>query len=95
MLGADDKARIAEILTAMEFIISNPRIKHGKIRVAYTGRGDQERNQTFQHRRIRSRLRVHSRWGGIGELQYETFNANTEVVIKGLNIHPGEARKIG
>ncbi|MDK2943885.1 MAG: tripeptide aminopeptidase [Mesotoga sp.] len=94
LLGADDKAGIAEILTAMEFIISNPRIKHGKIRVAFTP--DEEIGRGTNHFSIEEFGADYAYTvdgGGIGELQYETFNAaNTEVVIKGLNIHPGSAK---
>ncbi|CCU84408.1 Peptidase T [Mesotoga infera] len=94
LLGADDKAGIAEILTAMEFIISNPRIKHGKIRVAFTP--DEEIGRGTKHFSIEEFGADYAYTvdgGGIGELQYETFNAaNTEVVIKGLNIHPGSAK---
>ncbi|MBN2218907.1 MAG: peptidase T [Kosmotogaceae bacterium] len=94
LLGADDKAGIAEILTAMEWIISNPQIKHGKIRVAFTP--DEEIGRGTKHFSIEEFGADYAYTvdgGGIGELQYETFNAaNTKVVIKGLNIHPGSAK---
>ena len=94
LLGADDKAGIAEIMTAMEYLIENPSIPHGEIRVAFTideeigtgaGHFDVEAfNADFAYTLDGSKL---------GELEYETFNAaSAKTVINGLSVHPGSAK---
>ena len=93
LLGADDKAGIAEIVTAMEYLIAHPEIKHGKIRVGFTP--DEEIGQGADH------FNVHhfgAEWaytmdgGQIGELEYENFNAaGAKVHFQGTNVHPGYA----
>jgi tripeptide aminopeptidase len=94
LLGADDKAGVAEIITAMEYLISNPQIKHGKIRIAFTP--DEEIGKGTEHFSIEKFGADYAYTvdgGALGELQYETFNAaSAEVVVKGLNIHPGSAK---
>lgn len=94
LLGADDKAGIAEIVTAMEFLIQHPEIKHGKIRICFTP--DEEIGQgadKFDVDKFGADFAYTLDGGEIGELEYENFNAAfAKVVIKGRNVHPGYAR---
>lgn len=94
LLGADDKAGVAEIVTAMEYLIQHPDIKHGKIRVGFTP--DEEIGQGADHFDVE---KFGAAWAytmdgsQIGELEYENFNAATATVtINGLNVHPGYAK---
>jgi len=94
LLGADNKAGIAEIMTAMSYLINHPEIKHGKIRVAFTpdeeiGRGPHKFNVE-----VFNATYAYTMDGGpLGELQYESFNAaGAKVVFKGKNVHPGTAK---
>ena len=94
LLGADDKAGLAEIVTAMEYLIQHPEIKHGKIRVGFTP--DEEIGQGADHFDVK---KFDAEWaytmdgGEIGELEFENFNAaSAKVTITGLNVHPGYAR---
>jgi len=94
LLGADDKAGLAEIVTAMEYLIAHPEIKHGKIRVGFTP--DEEIGQGADHFDV---PKFAAEWaytmdgGEIGELEYENFNAaSAKVTFKGINVHPGYAR---
>lgn len=94
LLGADDKAGIAEIVTAMEYLIAHPEIKHGKIRVGFTP--DEEIGEGADHFDV---AKFGADWaytidgGEIGELEYENFNAaSAKITIKGLNVHPGYAK---
>ena len=93
LLGADDKAGIAEIVTAMEYLIAHPEIKHGKVRVGFTP--DEEIGQGADHFNV---TQFGAEWaytmdgGEIGELEYENFNAaGAKVHFKGINVHPGYA----
>ena len=93
LLGADDKAGIAEIVSAMEFLIAHPEIKHGKIRVGFTP--DEEIGQGADHFDV---PKFGAEWaytmdgGEIGELEYENFNAaSAKVTFNGINVHPGYA----
>ena len=94
LLGADDKAGIAEIMTAMEFLVKNPEIKHGKIRVAFTpdeeiGRGPHK----FDVEKFGADYAYTMDGGPLGELQFESFNAaGVKVTTRGTNIHPGSAK---
>jgi tripeptide aminopeptidase len=94
LLGADDKAGLTEIVTAMEYLIAHPEIKHGKIRVGFTP--DEEIGQGADHFDV---PKFGADWaytmdgGEIGELEYENFNAaGAKVTINGLNVHPGYAK---
>lgn len=94
LLGADDKAGIAEIVTAMEYLIAHPEIKHGKVRVAFTP--DEEIGQGAHHFDVK---KFGAEWaytmdgGQVGELEYENFNAaSAKVTFNGLNVHPGYAK---
>jgi len=93
LLGADDKAGITEIVTAMEYLIAHPEIKHGKIRVGFTP--DEEIGKGADYFNV---SKFAAEWaytmdgGEIGELEYENFNAaGAKVYFKGLNVHPGYA----
>lgn len=94
LLGADDKAGIAEIVTACEYLISNSSLKHGKIRIAFTpdeeiGRGA----DNFDVRRFGAEYAYTLDGGGIGELEYENFNAAAATVtVRGRSVHPGTAK---
>ncbi|MBQ4814930.1 peptidase T [Bacillus pumilus] len=94
LLGADNKAGIAEIMTAMQYLIEHPEIKHGKIRVAFTpdeeiGRGPHK----FDVEAFGASYAYTIDGGPLGELQYESFNAaGAKVSIKGNNVHPGTAK---
>lgn len=94
LLGADDKAGIAEIMTAMEYLIKHPEIKHGPIRVAFTpdeeiGRGADK----FDVAKFNATFAYTLDGGPLGELEYENFNAaKAKITIRGLNVHPGTAK---
>lgn len=94
LLGADDKAGIAEIMTAMEFLKDHPEIRHGKIRIAFTvdeeiGRGADK----FDVRKFGAEYAYTLDGGRIGELEYENFNAALATVhVQGRNVHPGTAK---
>lgn len=94
LLGADDKAGIAEIVQAMAYLKKHPQIKHGKIRVAFTP--DEEIGRGALHFDVDKFgcLWAYTMDGGeAGELEYENFNAAAaKVIIKGLNVHPGYAK---
>ncbi len=94
LLGADDKAGIAEIVTAMEYLVLHPEEKHGKIRIAFTP--DEEIGQGADHFDVQ---KFGADWaytvdgGEIGELEYENFNAAlAKVSFFGRNVHPGYAK---
>ncbi|NNE31933.1 MAG: peptidase T [Winogradskyella sp.] len=94
LLGADDKAGITEIMTAMEYLIKNPDIKHGKIRVGFTpdeeiGRGAHK----FDVDKFGADWAYTMDGSQVGELEYENFNAAGAVVfVKGKIVHPGYAK---
>ncbi len=95
LLGADDKAGIAAIVSAMEFLVQNPHIEHGRIRVAFTP--DEEIGQGADHFDVQgfgADFAYTVDGGEIGDLEYETFNAaKATITFYGRNIHPGYARK--
>jgi tripeptide aminopeptidase len=94
LLGADDKAGLTEIVTAMEFLIKNPQIKHGKIRVGFTpdeeiGRGA----DLFDVEKFGADWAYTMDGSQIGELEYENFNAaGAKITFKGKSVHPGYAK---
>ncbi|WP_109438024.1 MULTISPECIES: peptidase T [Aquimarina] len=94
LLGADDKAGITEIVTAMEYLIQHPEIKHGKIRIGFTpdeeiGRGAHK----FDVTKFGADWAYTMDGSQIGELEYENFNAAGAVVtVKGKIVHPGYAK---
>ena len=94
LLGADDKAGITEIVSAMEFLINNPEIKHGKIRVGFTP--DEEIGRGAHHFDVE---KFGCDWAytmdgsQVGELEYENFNAaGAKITFKGKSVHPGYAK---
>lgn len=94
LLGADDKAGISAIMTAMEYLVEHPEIKHGDIKVGFTpdeevGRGA----DYFNVEKFNADFAYTVDGGRIGELEYENFNAaGVKVKIKGKNVHPGYAK---
>ncbi|MFD1356781.1 peptidase T [Fictibacillus halophilus] len=94
LLGADNKAGIAEIMTAMKYLIDHQEINHGKIRVAFTpdeeiGRGPHK----FDVAAFGAKFAYTMDGGPLGELEYESFNAaDAKIRILGKNIHPGSAK---
>ena len=94
LLGADDKAGLTEIVSAMEHLIKNPQIKHGKIRVAFTpdeeiGRGA----DLFDVKKFGADWGYTMDGSQIGELEYENFNAaGAKITFKGKSVHPGYAK---
>lgn len=94
LLGADDKAGVAEIMTAAEYLLSHPEIKHGKIRIGFTPDEEVGRGVDFFDVAAFGADFAYTVDGGMeGELEYENFNAaSAKVVIKGRNVHPGYAK---
>lgn len=94
LLGADDKAGIAEILDAVAYLQAHPEIKHGKIRVAFNpdeeiGKGAHK----FDVEKFGCEFAYTMDGGAVGELEFENFNAaGVKVTIKGRNVHPGSAK---
>ncbi|OZI13197.1 peptidase T [Bacillaceae bacterium SAS-127] len=94
LLGADNKAGVTGIMTAMAYLINHPEIKHGKIRVAFTpdeeiGRGPHK----FDVDAFNAAFAYTIDGGPLGELEYESFNAaGAKIIIKGKNVHPGTAK---
>ena len=94
LLGADDKAGIAEIMTAMDYLMKHPEIKHGKVGIAFTpdeeiGRGADK----FDVKKFQADFAYTIDGGPLGEIEYENFNAaRAKISIRGLNVHPGTAK---
>jgi len=96
LLGADDKAGIAAIMDAMEYLINHPEIKHGDIKIGFTpdeeiGRGADK----FDVEGFNADFAYTVDGGPVGELEYENFNAaSVKIEIQGQNVHPGTAKGI-
>ncbi len=94
LLGADDKAGIAEIISAVAYLQAHPEIKHGKIRIAFNP--DEEIGlgaHKFDVERFGADFAYTMDGGAVGELEYENFNAaSAKVTILGRNVHPGTAK---
>lgn len=94
LLGADDKAGVAEIMCAAEYLLAHPEIKHGEIKIGFTpdeeiGRGV----DAFDVEKFGAEYAYTLDGGMIGELEYENFNAaSAKIFIQGCNIHPGYAK---
>ena len=94
LLGADDKAGISEIVTAIEYLVNNPEIKHVDIKIGFTpdeeiGRGA----DLFNVEKFGAKYAYTIDGGIMGELQYENFNAAAaKITIQGRNVHPGAAK---
>ena len=93
LLGADDKAGIAEIVTAMEYLLQHPEIKHGKVRIGFTP--DEEIGQGADHFDVKAfgaEFAYTMDGGALGELEFENFNAaSCKIRVHGVNVHPGSA----
>ncbi|MGL5616951.1 MAG: peptidase T [Sarcina sp.] len=94
LLGADDKAGVTEIVTAMEYLINHPEIKHGEIKIGFTP--DEEIGEGADHfnvEKFAADFAYTIDGGAIGELEYENFNAaSAKILITGVNVHPGYAK---
>ena len=94
LLGADDKAGVAEIMTMAEILLSNPEIKHGTIAICFTP--DEEVGQGVDNidlEKLGADYGYTVDGGALGEIEYENFNASSCVVkVQGVNVHPGEAK---
>ena len=96
LLGADDKAGVAEIMTAVEILVKNPQIKHGDVFIAFTpdeeiGRGTDK----FNLKDFGADFGYTIDGGAIGEIEYENFNAaSLTLTVNGVSIHPGSAKNI-
>lgn len=96
LLGADNKAGIAEIITAVEYLIENPHIPHGTVKIAFTpdeeiGRGADH----FDVKKFNADFAYTVDGGPMGDLNYENFNAaSAKIIIQGSNIHPGSAKNL-
>tara|TARA_R110000765_G_scaffold72010_4_gene139849 strand:+ start:5187 stop:6410 length:1224 start_codon:yes stop_codon:yes gene_type:complete len=94
LLGADDKAGITEIVTAMEYLVKHPEIKHGPVRIGFTpdeeiGRGAHK----FDIEKFGAQWAYTMDGSQIGELEYENFNAaSAKITINGKSVHPGYAK---
>ncbi len=94
LLGADDKAGIAEIMTTVEYLLSHPEIPRPEIKIAFTpdeeiGRGTVK----FDLERFGANFAYTVDGGGLGEIEDETFSADAgKIIIKGINVHPGYAK---
>lgn len=94
LLGADDKAGVAEIMDAVQYIVNHPEFKHGDIKIGFTpdeeiGRGVVK----FDVKKFGAKYAYTMDGGQIGELEYENFNAGVaKVEIQGRNVHPGSAK---
>lgn len=94
LLGADDKAGIAEIMTAIEHLVNNPGIKHGTIKVGFTP--DEEIGKGVDHfdvEKFGAKYAYTLDGSEVGELEFENFNAAyAKVMVQGRNVHPGDAK---
>ncbi len=94
LLGADDKAGITEIMTAVNYLVKNPKIKHGTIKIGFTP--DEEIGRGVDHFNVEkfgAKYAYTMDGGGVGELEFENFNAAKAVIsIQGRNVHPGYAK---
>ncbi len=94
LLGADDKAGVAEIMSAAEYLMAHPEVKHGKIRIGFTPDEEIGRGVDFFDVKAFGADFAYTMDGGYeGELEYENFNAaSAKIAIQGRNVHPGYAK---
>jgi tripeptide aminopeptidase len=94
LLGADDKAGVAEIITVLEYLVNKPEIKHGKVKIAFTP--DEEIGEGADHfdvAKFGADFAYTIDGGELGELEYENFNASgAKMVVHGSSVHPGYAK---
>lgn len=94
LLGADDKAGVAEIVSAVQYLAEHPELRHGRLAIAFTP--DEEIGQGADHfdlKRVNADFAYTVDGGALGELEYENFHAaNARVIFHGRSIHPGEAK---
>lgn len=94
LLGADDKAGVAEIMTAAAYLLAHPEVRHGKIAIAFTP--DEEVGEGVAHfnlQRFGADFAYTVDGGELGELEYENFNAASAVIqVNGISVHPGSAK---
>ena len=94
LLGADDKAGIAEIMTAMSYLLAHPEVKHGKVRVCFNP--DEEIGcgaHLFDVEKFGCQWAYTMDGSEVGELEYENFNAaSAKIVVNGVSVHPGYAK---
>ena len=94
LLGADDKAGVAEIMNAVQYIVEHPEFKHGEIKIGFTpdeeiGRGVAK----FDVKKFGAEYAYTMDGGEVGELEFENFNAaSAKIHIQGRNVHPGYAK---
>jgi len=94
LLGADDKAGLTEIMTAVKYLTEHPEIKHGEIKIGFTpdeeiGRGV----DFFDVKKFGAEFAYTMDGGGVGELEFENFNAaKATITVQGRNVHPGYAK---
>ena len=95
LLGADDKAGVAEIMTAAEYLMKHPEVKHGRIRIGFTPDEEIGKGVDFFDVKHFGATFAYTVDGGFeGELEYENFNAASAVVtVHGRNVHPGSAKR--
>lgn len=94
LLGSDDKAGVAEIMTLAEFLLTHPEISHGPVRVGFTPDEEIGRSANlFDVERFGVPMAYTLDGGGLGELEFENFNAaGASITVNGLGIHPGSAK---
>lgn len=94
LLGADDKAGVSEIMTMAEYLLSHPEVEHGTIAIAFTPDEEVGRGVDFFNlKQFGADVAYTVDGGGLGELEYENFNAAAlTVTVHGVNVHPGEAK---
>lgn len=94
LLGADDKAGVAEIMTMASYLLKHPEVKHGKIRIAFTPDEEiGEGTKFFDIKKFGADFAYTVDGGKLGELEYECFNAaEVELIIHGRSVHPGDAK---
>ncbi len=96
LLGADDKAGVAEIMTMLEYLVSHPEVKHGTLKIAFTP--DEETGMGVDHLDVKgfgADFAYTLDGGGVGEMEFENFNAARVLLhFHGKSVHPGDAKNI-
>ncbi len=96
LLGADDKAGVAEIMTMLEYLVNHPEVKHGTLKIAFTP--DEETGMGVDHLDVKAfgaDFAYTLDGGGVGEMEYENFNAARAILhFHGKSVHPGDAKNV-